>query len=51
MAKCRGNKQTYSTKNDAIKASRGIFIQKGRMSKIYRCRSCQGFHLTKLRSR
>ena len=51
MAKCRGNKQTYSTKNDAVKVSRAIFMKKGRMSKIYRCKSCQDYHLTKLRSR
>jgi len=51
MAKCRGNKQTYSTKKDAVKVSRAIFIKKGRMSMIYRCKSCQGFHLTKLISR
>ena len=51
MSKCRGNKQTYPKYADAAKASRGIFQKKGRMSKIYKCGTCKGYHLTKLRSK
>ena len=51
LAKCRGNKHIYPTKKDARNASRGIFKKTGRMSKIYRCGTCKGYHLTKLRSK
>ena len=51
LAQCRGNKQIYPTKKDAENASRGIFKNTGRMSKIYRCGTCKGYHLTKLRSK
>lgn len=51
LARCRGNKQIHSTQKDAAKVSRAIFRKKGRMSKIYRCGTCKGYHLTKLISR
>ena len=51
LTQCRGNKQIYPTKKDAENASRGIFKNTGRMSKIYRCGTCKGYHLTKLRSK
>ena len=51
MRKCRGNKQTYPKRTDAVKARYGLFQKTGRMSKIYRCGTCNGYHLTKLRSK
>lgn len=46
---CKG-KTTYSTKGRAIAAAKTIQKKTGRMSKIYGCKMCNGFHLTKLRS-
>ena len=51
LAQCRGNKHIYPTKKDAGNASRGIFKKTGRMSKIYRCGTCKGYHLTKFISK
>ena len=51
MSKFRGNKQPYQNIAEAVKARYGIFKKTGRMSKIYRCGTCKGYHLTKLRSK
>jgi len=49
--KCKGEKKTYKTHKQAAAIAKKLYAEKGRMSEIYRCTSCEGFHLTKLRSK
>jgi hypothetical protein len=50
-AKCKGNKITHKTHGQAAMVAKKLFAEKGRMSKIYRCGFCKGFHLTKSHSK
>ena len=44
---CQGNKVTYRSKLYAKKAREKLLHKKGRGSRIYRCHTCKGYHLTK----
>ena len=44
---CQGNKVTYRSKLHAKKVREGLLQKKGRGSRIYRCHTCKGYHLTK----
>ena len=50
LKKCSRNKITYRYRSDAKKMSDKLLRDKGRISKIYRCKYCDGYHLTKLKS-
>ena len=47
---CQGNKVTYRSKYNAKKAREKLLLKKGRGSRIYRCHTCKGYHLTKQKS-
>ena len=47
---CLGNKVIYGSKIQARGAARKIQEETGRMSRIYYCKICIGYHLTKFRS-
>ena len=44
---CKQEKEIFPNKNMAGAAAKGLFRKRGRMSKIYYCHSCKGYHLTK----
>ena len=48
---CDGNKIKYTTRRDASKARKNIYSQKGAILRIYKCKICNAYHLTKLRSK
>ena len=48
---CDGNKIKYRTRHDASKARKNIYAQKGAILRIYKCKVCNAYHLTKLRSK
>ena len=47
---CSGNKVTYSSRGKAKIIAKKVQKETGRMSRIYKCKDCGGFHLTKYRS-
>ena len=48
---CDGNKIKYRRRSDASKARKNIYSQKGAILRIYKCKICNAYHLTKLRSK
>jgi len=49
-AQCSGTKVTFARKSEARMAAKKIQDNTGRMSKIYRCKTCNGYHLTKFQA-
>tara|TARA_B110000444_G_C18624539_1_gene493774 strand:- start:419 stop:712 length:294 start_codon:yes stop_codon:yes gene_type:complete len=47
---CNGNKIIYSSNKKALSTARVMF-EKGISLRIYKCNTCQGYHLTKLRQK
>ena len=47
---CSGNKETISSKIQATRTVKKIQEKTGRLSRIYYCKTCSGYHLTKLKS-
>ena len=47
---CSGNKDTFGSKRQAKAIAQRIQEKSGRMSKIYYCKTCKGYHLTKFKA-
>ena len=50
LPECNGNKRVYRSRKDALSSSRAMF-EKGIGLRSYWCKTCSGYHLTKLRQR
>ena len=46
---CLGNKKKYYNKSHVVKTIKKIYKNTGRQSRVYRCKGCKCFHLTKYR--